>query len=92
MHYMKNFLSSLFGSFFKPWWVEISTSQPRCLYYFGPFDTEQEAIQHQGGYVEDLEQEGAQQINVTIKCCNEPPHLTVEYTEPTRVTPPVKHY
>lgn len=84
---MKSFLSNLFSSFSKPWWVEISTSQPRCLYYFGPFDTEREATQYQGGYIEDLEQEGAQQIDVAIKCCTEPAHLTVEYTEPSSVTP-----
>ncbi|ESA36616.1 phycobilisome linker [Leptolyngbya sp. Heron Island J] len=84
---MKSFLSNLFSSFSKPWWVEISTAQPRCLYYFGPFSTESEAIQYQGGYIEDLEQEGAQQIDVTIKCCAEPAHLTVEYTEPSNVTP-----
>ena len=84
---MKNFLSNLFSSFSKPWWVEISTSQPRCRYYFGPFDTESEAAGHQAGYIEDLELEGAQQIDVTIKCCAEPPHLTVEYTEPSKVAP-----
>ncbi len=84
---MKSFLSNLFSLFSNPWWVEISTSQPRCLYYFGPFDTEAEAIQHQGGYIEDLEQEGAQQINVIIKSCPEPAHLTVEYTEPSAITP-----
>ena len=84
---MKNFLSNLFSSFSKPWWVEISTTQPRCLYYFGPFDTEDEAAQYQGGYIEDLEQEGAQKIGVTIKCCAEPAHLTVEYTEPSSVAP-----
>ncbi|MBE9065357.1 DUF1816 domain-containing protein [Leptolyngbya cf. ectocarpi LEGE 11479] len=86
---MKNFLSNLFSSFSKPWWVEISTSQPRCLYYFGPFDSELEAIQHQEGYIEDLEQEGAQQIDVTVKCCAEPALLTVEYTEPSNKMTPV---
>lgn len=84
---MKNFLSNLFGSFSKPWWVEIATDQPRCLYYFGPFNSEAEAAQHKGGFIEDLEQEGAQQIDVTIKSCAEPAHLTVIYTEPSNVTP-----
>ncbi len=87
---MKNFLSNLFSSFSKPWWVEISTSNPRWLYYFGPFDTENEAALHKGGYIEDLEQEGAQQISVTLKCCPAPAHLTVDYTEPSSsVTAPV---
>ena len=26
-----------------PWWIEIHTQLPVCTYYFGPFDTEQEA-------------------------------------------------
>ncbi|MEM6252243.1 MAG: DUF1816 domain-containing protein [Cyanobacteria bacterium P01_D01_bin.156] len=86
---MKNFLSNLFGSFSKPWWVEISTAQPRCLYYFGPFNTEVEASQYQAGYIEDLEQEGAQQIDVSIKSCAAPAHLTVIYTEPSNVGSPV---
>ncbi len=85
---MKNFLSNLFSSFSKSWWVEISTSQPRCLYYFGPFETEGEAALHKGGYIEDLEQEGAQQIQVAIKCCATPTSLTViDYQEPSKVTP-----
>ncbi|MEA5463360.1 DUF1816 domain-containing protein [Leptothoe sp. PORK10 BA2] len=84
---MKNFLSNLFSSFTKSWWVEISTSQPRCLYYFGPFDTEGEADLHKAGYIEDLEQEGAKEIQVDVKCCAEPALLTVEYTEPSNVTP-----
>lgn len=36
------FLEDLLG-FGKSWWVEIKTSQPACTYYFGPFDTEDEA-------------------------------------------------
>ena len=52
-----------------PWWVEILTEFPRCLYYFGPFDSEEEAINHQFGYQDDLEKEGAKGINITIKQC-----------------------
>jgi CpcD/allophycocyanin linker domain/Domain of unknown function (DUF1816) len=26
------------GVNFLPWWVEIFTNEPRCLYYFGPFN------------------------------------------------------
>jgi hypothetical protein len=60
-----------------PWWIEIFTEYPRCLYYFGPFDTEEEASYYQSGYVEDLEGEGAKDIIITIKQCT-PQILTQE--------------
>jgi hypothetical protein len=57
-------------------WVEIVTDNPRCTYYFGPFLSEQEAIASKGGYIEDLENEGACGISVTIKRCK-PTNLTI---------------
>ncbi len=48
------------------WWVKIVTETPHCTYFFGPFDSSGEAKQHQSGYVEDLEQEGAKEIGVLI--------------------------
>jgi Domain of unknown function (DUF1816) len=58
------------------WWVEIMTQNPRCTYYFGPFTSYQEAADAKGGYIEDLEGEGAQGISVAIKRCK-PDELTV---------------
>lgn len=49
------------------WWVEIVTDQPKCIYYFGPFATLNEAQSNQAGYIEDLEHEEAQDIAVTHK-------------------------
>ncbi|MGK7876807.1 MAG: DUF1816 domain-containing protein [Xenococcaceae cyanobacterium] len=49
------------------WWVEIVTDNPKCTYYFGPFLNKKEAEAAQGGYIEDLEDEDAQGIGVTIK-------------------------
>ena len=57
-------------------WVEIVTDNPRCTYYFGPFFSTQEAQEAKGGYVEDLENEGAQGISVTVKRCK-PTNLTI---------------
>ncbi|PSF37191.1 hypothetical protein C7H19_12180 [Aphanothece hegewaldii CCALA 016] len=48
-----------------PWWIEIETSQPNCLYYFGPFDAIDEARSYESGYLEDLRLEGAQGISGT---------------------------
>ncbi|MGF1489854.1 MAG: DUF1816 domain-containing protein [Prochloraceae cyanobacterium] len=61
----------------KKWWVEINTAVPRCTYYFGPFDTLEEAAENQDGYVQDLIEEGSRDITVNIKKCR-PQALTLE--------------
>lgn len=58
------------------YWVEITTEKPCCTYYFGPFEQSAEAQAAIDGYVEDLRQEGAQQIAVTVKRC-QPQVLTL---------------
>lgn len=63
-----------------PWWVEISTTHPNCLYYFGPFDSREEALDNQAGYVEDLRGEGAQNITLYVKQC-QPQILTQAWDE-----------
>lgn len=70
------FLANVLGQS-KAWWVEIKTSQPACTYYFGPFDSESEAHSAKGGYVEDLEQEGAQNIQMVVSLCHSPEQLTI---------------
>ncbi|TRT78883.1 MAG: DUF1816 domain-containing protein [Microcystis aeruginosa Ma_AC_P_19900807_S299] len=62
----------------QPWWIEITTTQPKCLYYFGPFESFSEALSHQSGYIEDLQSESALGINSEIKQC-QPEVLTQEY-------------
>ncbi len=58
------------------WWAEITTNKPRCTYYFGPFQSYDEAKQAYPGYIEDLNSEGAQGIVVVIKRC-QPELLTI---------------
>jgi hypothetical protein len=60
------------------WWVKITTEKPHCVYYFGPFTTAVEANNAKPGYVEDLESESAQGIQVSIERCK-PSQLTIEY-------------
>lgn len=57
-------------------WVEIITNQPKCTYYFGPFTSANEAQISQSGYIEDLEQEEAKVIGITIKQ-DQPRELTI---------------
>jgi Domain of unknown function (DUF1816) len=59
------------------WWVEISTSVPLCTYYFGPFESQNEARDSRTGYVEDLSQEEARGIIAVVKQC-QPDHLTLD--------------
>ncbi|MEG4230963.1 DUF1816 domain-containing protein [Microcoleus sp. Pol11C3] len=73
---MKEFLISLLNFFGLAWWVEVKTSAPRCIYYFGPFLTAPEAESAKAGYIEDLENEGAEGLRVSILRCK-PLTLTV---------------
>ncbi|OKH24724.1 DUF1816 domain-containing protein [Chroogloeocystis siderophila] len=59
------------------WWVEVTTTQPNVIYYFGPFASRQEAQSFLPGYIEDIEQEGCQEICVQVLQC-QPTELTVE--------------
>lgn len=63
-----------------PWWVEILTARPHCLYYFGPFETVEAAQENQAGYIEDLRDEGAEGIAVKIVQC-QPQILTQELSD-----------
>jgi Domain of unknown function (DUF1816) len=60
----------------KRWWIEIVTTNPKCIYYFGPFHNSQEAETMRLGYIEDLQAEGAKDIQAIVKYCN-PKQLTV---------------
>ena len=64
---MKDLLSNLLNLVGLAWWVEVITETPACTYYFGPFLSAKAAAASKSGYVEDLEQESAQGIKVTLK-------------------------
>lgn len=67
------------------YWVEITTSVPRCTYYFGPFVSRTAAEEAHLGYLEDLKEEGAQGIAMVVKQCK-PGNLTI-FDEAEAVTP-----
>jgi len=64
---MKEILVQILNFFGLANWVKITTEKPRCTYYFGPFLTEKEARQEQGGYLDDLLDEGARGITVQVR-------------------------
>jgi len=49
------------------WWLRVETQIPKCTYYFGPFESESEALNLRGDYLSDLEGEGAQGITYQIQ-------------------------
>jgi Domain of unknown function (DUF1816) len=57
------------------WWIELHTGRPECLYYFGPFSSAPEAEDSVQGYIQDLSEEGAENITVQVKLCR-PRQLT----------------
>ena len=63
-----------------PYWIEITTAQPRCIYYFGDFASYREAKKMVTGYVEDLIAEQADGITTEIKRCS-PTNLTITEEE-----------
>lgn len=64
---MKELLVSILNFFGLACWLEISTDKPRCVYYFGPFLSAQEAKLSKDGYLYDLQEEGAKEISFKIK-------------------------
>ena len=60
-----------------PYWLKITTKVPKCVYYFGPFDSPLEAKSQQAGYIEDLLSENAQGIHLELEQCSQPTDLTV---------------
>lgn len=75
---IKNIWSDLLDRIGLAWWVKITTQRPHCIYYFGPFASARAADSSYAGYIEDLENELAQGIEVTIERCR-PDELTIDY-------------
>jgi Domain of unknown function (DUF1816) len=73
---IKNLITNFLPTNRQNWWVEITTVEPPCTYYFGPFQNHQEASVMCPGYIEDLQIERAKEIKALIKCCK-PDKLTV---------------
>ena len=73
---MKKVLTEFFKNIIQQYWIEVTTAQPICTYYFGPFLTRPGAKLAQSGFIEDLETENAEVIKVEIKRC-QPEELTI---------------
>lgn len=74
---VKNLFLGFLPKFDVAWWVEITTTEPCCTYFFGPFQNSTEAGTAYPGYVEDLESEQARGIEINIIKRCKPDVLTV---------------
>lgn len=72
----KGHLASLLNRVGLAWWIEVTTQSPKCVYYFGPFTSSEEAKAELPGYLEDLELEQAEGIQAVVKRC-QPSELTI---------------
>lgn len=58
------------------WWLKVATESPICTYYFGPFDSVQEAELSQSDYLRDLTEEGAKITSIKVEQ-GQPSQLTI---------------
>jgi hypothetical protein len=58
------------------WWIKIITKNPTYTYFFGPFESSTEAADHQMGYIQDLQKEGAEEVQVALTK-DHPSELTI---------------
>ncbi len=77
---MKRFIDQMLGLLNKSWWLEILTASPSRGYYFGPFNSESEAIQEQLHYVENIERKGSEVLLVSVVHRQAPAKRMVEYS------------
>ena len=73
---MKKLITEIVDFLGLAYWAKITTESPRCIYYFGPFLSKQEALSAQNGYIEDLKSEDARGIVVKLERCK-PKELTI---------------
>ncbi|MEC4803396.1 MAG: DUF1816 domain-containing protein [Jaaginema sp. PMC 1079.18] len=73
---MKEMLIEILDFFGWAYWVKIETKSPECIYYFGPFLSLTEAKAANGGYIEDIKNEGADIVGVSFER-TQPKQLTI---------------
>lgn len=69
-------LTQPMGARSRQWWVEVDTDLPKRTYYFGPYESKDEASHNTKGYIKDLEKKGAKNISIKIQEGSQPSQLT----------------
>ena len=65
------------SSYEEAWWLEITTNQPDFEYFFGPFPQKCDVAIRKSGFIKDLYDEGATNIQSDIRWCR-PTEITTE--------------
>ena len=59
------------------WWAKIDTKGPNATYWFGPFLTKRSLIENLEDFLNDLKEEGSEDLKHTIVRCKKEEPLTV---------------
>jgi Domain of unknown function (DUF1816) len=64
------------------WWLEVGALKPLCIYYFGPFESQQETHTAKHGFLQDLENKNVVLAFACSKFC-QPRQLTMDKNDLT---------
>ncbi len=59
------------------WWAKIETKNPNATYWYGPFLTKRSLKENMFSFVQDLSDEGSEDIKHTLVRCKKEEPLTV---------------
>ena len=59
------------------WWAKIETKNPNVTYWYGPFLTKRSLKENMFSFVQDLSDEGSEDIKHTLVRCKKEEPLTV---------------
>ncbi len=59
------------------WWAKIETGQPSSIYWFGPFITKRSLKEKISPFIEDLTEEGSENIKYSLMRCKKEEPLTI---------------
>ena len=78
---MDNLINQVFGLLNQSWWLEIMAASPSCGYFFGPFQSESDALKEQLHHVKDIERQGREVLFVSVVRRQAPAKRMVHYSE-----------
>ena len=58
------------------WWAKVDTGKPSATYWYGPFLTKRSLTENLENFLNDLSEEGSEDIKHSIVRCNKEEPLT----------------
>ena len=59
------------------WWAKIETQNPNATYWYGPFLTKRSLKENMSSFIQDLSEEGSEDIKHSLIRCKKEEPLTV---------------